>query len=200
MQFTTSTILALVPFLASAAPVGTCPSGGNGGVPSTFTVISARSGSPIHLLPLNAAGEKFYLGGQPATYCPTEVNPCPPGDVTALIRGYSLDTEVPGGQQIYVAPSGALSFTQAHSISIPTGSAIGPFSVSPGASFATYSTTAFGATGFMACPNQATNPSQWQVFAALQNATVPTGKVSDCLGFDALATNYTGPVAAWQYI
>jgi len=199
MQFTATTLLALVPFLASAAPVGTCPPD-DGGVPTTFTVISVRSGSPIQYLPLNAAGQKFWLGGQPATYCPTQVDPnCPPGNVTAILGGGALDTEVPGGQQIYVAPTGALSFTQAHSASIPTGSSIGPFSVTAGTPEARYSTSAFGATGFMACPDKVPNPSSWQVFAAIQNATVPTGKVGDCLGFDALATNYTGPVAAWQY-
>jgi hypothetical protein len=35
--------------------------------------------------------------------------------------------EVPGGQQIYVAPGGNIAFTQAHSIYIPTGSNPGYF-------------------------------------------------------------------------
>jgi len=199
MQFPTTTLLALIPLLAGAAPVDTCPGGGNSGVPAAFTVTSARSGSPIQYLPMNAADQKFWLGGQTATYCPTEINPCPPGNVTVIAGGGSLDTEVPGGQQIYVAPDGSLSFTQAHSAAIPPGSSVGPFSVTAGARFATYSTSAFGATGFMACPNTIPNPSTWQVFAAIHNATVPTGKVGECLGFDAIAINYTGSVPAWQY-
>jgi hypothetical protein len=31
----------------------------------------------------------------------------------------SAQVEVPGGQQVYVAPNGALGFTQAHSASTP---------------------------------------------------------------------------------
>ena len=51
-----------------------------------YTVISARSGSPIHLMPLNAAGQNFYLGGSAATYCPlTNQTQCPPGQVTAFL-------------------------------------------------------------------------------------------------------------------
>lgn len=110
------------------------------------------------------------------------------------------DVEVPGGQQVYVDPSGALAFTQAHSANIPEGSSIGPFTFTPGTQFGTYSTSAFGATGFMACPDDAANPTKWQVFAAIQNASVPTGNVGDCLGFDAAAPAFTGDVPAWQYI
>jgi hypothetical protein len=112
---------------------------------------------------------------------------------------FPQDTEVPGGQQIYVNPQGALSFTQAHSIYIPTGSSYGPFNYSPGQPFGHYTFEGWGATGFMACPNTVGNPSSWQVFAAIQNATVPTGDVSDCLGFDAAAIAYNGSVPAWQY-
>lgn len=53
-----------------------------------FTVMSARSASPVHLLPLNADGSYFYLGGEASTYCPetvSKVAPCPKGDVTAFV-------------------------------------------------------------------------------------------------------------------
>jgi hypothetical protein len=49
----------------------------------------------------------------------------------------------------------------------------------------------------MACP---TEDNRWQVFAALSNATVPSGNVADCLGFSAIALAYKGDVPAWQYI
>jgi hypothetical protein len=49
----------------------------------------------------------------------------------------------------------------------------------------------------MACP---TADNRWQVFAALSNATVPSGNVADCLGFSAIALPYQGDVPAWQYI
>lgn len=44
--------------------------------------------------------------------------------------------------------------------------------------------------------------TRWQVFAALQNATVPTGSVDDCLGFEAMAIglNISSEHLAWEYI
>lgn len=58
------------------------------------------------------------------------------------------------------------------------------------------STYAFNAPGLMACP---TDQGSYQVFAAISNATVPSGNISDCTGFLALATDYGGnPV--WEYI
>ena len=107
------------------------------------------------------------------------------------------DVEVPGGQQIYVDPSGALSFTQAHSAFIPAGSALGGLQYEAGQPWSHYTFNGWGASGFMACP---TDDNRWQVYAAMQNATVPSGNVDDCLGFSAMALTYTGPVPAWQYI
>ncbi|GAM39923.1 IgE-binding protein [Talaromyces pinophilus] len=165
-----------------------------------FGVLALRSGSPIHLQSVNAAGQRFWIGVPTATYCPSEVDPCPPGTETVWANPNGLDVEVPGGQQVYVDPSGALAFTQAHSANIPAGAALGPFTFTPGTQFGAYSTSAFGATGFMACPDDAANPSKWQVFAAFPTATVPTGNVGDCLGFDAAAPAFTGDIPAWQYI
>lgn len=52
----------------------------------------------------------------------------------------------------------------------------------------------------MACPDNAADPKSWQVFADIRNATVPTGNVDDCLGFDAAAIPYNGSIPAWQYM
>lgn len=58
------------------------------------------------------------------------------------------------------------------------------------------STYAFDAPGLMACP---TTQGSYQVFAAISNATVPNGRISDCTGFRALAADYGGnPV--WEYM
>ena len=115
----------------------------------------------------------------------------------------SKDAEVPGGQLIFVAPDGHLGFSQAHSAQYPLGSALAPLDYSRAADtqFGRITTNAFGATGFMACPQSSNaTTSLWQVFVSLANATVPTGNTSDCLGFDALASDYTeGTTAAWQY-
>lgn len=104
---------------------------------------------------------------------------------------------VPGGQQVYIDPTGALSFTQAHSANIPQGSSLGPFHYAADEPWAHYSFAGWGASGFMACP---ADDNRWQVFAAIQNATVPQGNVDECLGFSAVALDYTGEVPAWQYI
>lgn len=122
------------------------------------------------------------------------------------------DVIVPGGQSIYVDPKGALSFTAPHSAYMPPGSSTGPFKYTPGQPFGTWTFSGQGASGFMACPvppqnatavsRRASSAPRWQVFAARQNATVPTGKVADCLGFEALAVplNVSSSHLAWEYI
>lgn len=94
-------------------------------------------------------------------------------------------------------------FTIPHSGYTPPDSALNSltYSKTEGATFGEMSTTAFGAQGFMACPTVNSTVAAYQVFAAINNATVPTGNVADCYGFDALAVDYTGPTpAAWEYI
>ncbi|CAK37103.1 hypothetical protein CBS63078_8164 [Aspergillus niger] len=194
MKFTLASTL--LPLLAAAAPAQQRDTT-NATTPSTFGIMSARSGSPIHLLPLNANSGGFYLGGNTSSYCPISSG-CPAGTETVFAGdGSALDVEVPGGQQVYVAPSGALTFTVPHSAYIPAGSSTGPFKYTPGKPFGSWTFTGAGATGFMACPDQG---NKWQVFAATKNATVPSGNVADCLGFDALAVATNGSVAAWEYI
>lgn len=83
---------------------------------------------------------------------------------------------------------------------MPTGSVQGSLTNTPGCPLGSLTSNAFGATGFMACPDNASNPSKWQVFVAIQNATVPTGNVADCLGFDAGTSAYSGDIPAWQYV
>ncbi|KZF19262.1 hypothetical protein L228DRAFT_241922 [Xylona heveae TC161] len=174
--------------------------------PNYFGIISARSASPVHLQEVNAAGGRFWIGRETASYCPLPAAQCPNNTdetVFAYESGYaSLDVEVPGGQQIYVAPEGYLGFTAPHSAYIPPGSSTDDFNYTPGSSFGYFGTTALGATGFLACPN-ANGTFPYQVFAninGLSDSNVPSGKVSDCLGFDALAPAYTGPnPPVWEY-
>lgn len=122
------------------------------------------------------------------------------------------DVVVPGGQEVYVDPTGALSFTAPHSASIPPGSSEGPFKYTPGKNGG-LGTWSYG-SGFMACPTAnvtavpysrrriAPAAPKWQVFSAQKNATVPTGNVGDCLGFEAMAVpiNTTTTQPAWEYI
>ncbi|PYH99915.1 hypothetical protein BO71DRAFT_393886 [Aspergillus ellipticus CBS 707.79] len=188
-------VSSLLPLLAAAAPSSKATRD-----TAAFGVMSARSGSPIHLLPLNAAGSAFYLGGETESYCPfgNSSSLCPAGTETVFAgTGSALSVEVPGGQEVYVNPSGALSFTVPHSAYIPAGSSVGPFAYKPGNPLGSWTFSGWGASGFMACP---TDDNKWQVFAAVNNATVPSGNVNDCLGFDAMAVKSNSTAAAWEYI
>ncbi|KAF1916385.1 hypothetical protein BDU57DRAFT_529460 [Ampelomyces quisqualis] len=188
-----STVLAASPCSAPAPSASSAPSG-----PSYFTVISARSASPVHLQPLTARGGKFYLGGgPPSSYCPAaQVGAaCPSGNTTTLAGGegtLSLGVIVPGGQQVYVAPDGALSYTVAHSASVPEGSIRDQFSVEEPSG-----TNSFGylnfETGFVACPGTGADTG-YQVFGQVDGATFGP----ECLGFNALTSQVDGP-DAWQY-
>lgn len=49
-----------------------------------FSIIAAHSASPVHLQSVVANGQGFWIGKETATYCPPQVSPCPPGEVTVL--------------------------------------------------------------------------------------------------------------------
>jgi len=159
-----------------------------------FGVMSTRSASPVHLLPLTARGGKFYLGGSgPSSYCPPNVaDACPPGTDTTLAGGdqyLSLGVVVPGGQQVYVAPDGSLSYTAPHSAYIPEGSVRDGWTKTEGENFGNL---AFK-NGLIACPTNKDGQG-YQVFGQLPGLTFDT----KCLGFNSLTVNGTGP-GAWEY-
>ena len=77
-----ATILSVLP-LALALPHAS-----NKRSQGAFSVMSSRSASPIHLLPMNAADSHFWLGQEASTYCPetvAQVAPCPKGQSTAFV-------------------------------------------------------------------------------------------------------------------
>lgn len=97
---------------------------------------------------------------------------------------------VPGGQQYYVEPNGALGFTQAHSIAYPPGSIFGGTAAYQNGIF-----TAPQGSSWFACP-VADRPNQYQVFAQLPGVTLS----SDCVGFNAyVKAQPQGTYGAWQY-
>ena len=180
-----------VPAYSAAPPALPAPAPS----PGYFGVISARSASPIHLQPLTARGGKFYLGGgPPSSYCPPDfASACPPGDTTVFVGGnktLSLGVVVPGGQEIYVAPGGALSYTQAHSVAVPDGSVRDAFSREAPSNGNEFGYLKYG-EGFVACP---AGKDGYQVFGAAKGATF----ANDCLGFNAL-TSDVKEAGAWQY-
>ncbi|MCJ1426358.1 hypothetical protein MMC29_004261 [Sticta canariensis] len=199
-------LLASISSLASASPVKSRQATDS----SFFTITAARSGSPIHQQSVHASGRAFWIGKPTETYCPPQVDAeaaCPPGTETVLALGESaasLDVAVPGGQQIYVEPTGALGFTQAHSVNYPPGSTFEGFTLTPGSPFGSLGFSGLGATGFLACPADGSGAGPYKVFAdveGLKDGNTPGGSVQACIGFDALAVEYTGSgSAAWQYV
>lgn len=154
---------------------------------STYTLVASAPGTEFDGETVEAAGRNFFLGGSPATYCPTSVGPnCPPGNVTAF-AGSSLAVLVPGGQQLYRDPTGNVSFTQAHSIGYPPGSIFGGFNVNGGAA------STFAGYPLFACRVVLYTPEvRYQVIAL--NTSVP----ESCTKITVLTQDYQG-FGAWQY-
>lgn len=70
-------LLSLLPALSGAVPTPQDD--------PPFTVMAIRSASPIHYSRMTARGLSIWLGGETASYCPTQVEPnCPPGNETVL--------------------------------------------------------------------------------------------------------------------
>ncbi|TAQ89301.1 hypothetical protein B7494_g2386 [Chlorociboria aeruginascens] len=104
----------------------------------TFTSAQAPPAGPFTIGAYNpdiwgvagiaANGGLFWIGKDTASYCPAvDGIDCDdyPGDSTVLAGGndtLSLDVVVPGGQQVYVGPDGALGYTLPHSVYMPNGS------------------------------------------------------------------------------
>jgi len=110
------------------------------------------------------------------------------------------DVEVPAGQAVYVnATDGALQYTVAHSNVFNENTTVKSFALFKGPTYSFFTFSGVGkASGFLACP---VNETVYQVYAdlpSLSDENVPNNNVSSCIGFDALATAFTG-VSAWQY-
>lgn len=178
----TSTILST---FAAVLPAFAAPTKRD--APTTFSGMSLRSASPIHFGAINANDREFWIGKDTSSSCPTEVvTDCPAGNSTVFSGGndtLSLSTVVPGGQQVFVAADGSLSFTGPHSADQGEGSVATGFSTESG-----YLT--FGGSGFAACPVG----EDYQIFASSKLNTTAT----DCLGFSWLVLNATAP-GAWEY-
>lgn len=175
------------------APPSSTPTPAPG--PGYFGVISSRSASPIHLLSLTARGGKFYLGGgPPSSYCPESVgSSCPPGNTTVFAGGdgtLALGVVVPGGQQVYVAADGSLSYTTAHSAYIPAGSVLDQFSKTAPSNGNSFGYLNFE-TGFVACPAGAADQG-YQVYGQTDSFEAS----SDCLGFSALTCKFLLPASS----
>jgi len=201
MVFIKLTALLSVLALVAATPAPEADTASTG--PTPYTFLALRSASPIHFGSINASGGKIWIGKETSSYCP--VDTCPSGKVTAFLVNdtAAMDVVVPGGQQVYIDPTGALSFTQAHSAYIPEGSILTGFHLTDsGNNGITYFANSNG--GFLACPADHKGNGPWQIFVdlghKLKSKNVPSKNKRDCLGFTAAGGAYTTEqTAAWQY-
>ncbi|KAK5168777.1 uncharacterized protein LTR77_006086 [Saxophila tyrrhenica] len=162
-----------------------------------FSVIAARSASPIHLRELAADAESIWIGKETSAYCPKEVvgkKNCPKGKYTTFAGGdksLSMGTVVPGGQQVYIDPKcGSVKYTIAHSAAMPEGAIRLGWSLDEGESFGTLSWR----RGLLACPVGDADDEVYKIHANIKGVKFS----DDCLGFNALTTNQT-KASAWQY-
>ncbi|KAL8687626.1 MAG: hypothetical protein Q9218_006255 [Villophora microphyllina] len=181
-----------------------------------FTIKAYNSESPIHMMDINVSYNKFWVGNATNSTCPENrvekpPQPCPVGNITALITtstgGAQMDSGIAGGQAVYVGPRAQLRFNPPRVPIGPDAKKVvfalqpNPIPAPPGIAAFTFSGVG-KASGFLACPITPQGP--WQVFAdlgSIEDSWVPSGDVSDCIGFDALATNYTSALpAAYQYV
>ncbi|KAI1125614.1 hypothetical protein F5Y10DRAFT_226818 [Nemania abortiva] len=151
---------------------------------------------------INASGGKFYINRNTSTYCPEGVSglDCSlyAGSGTTFVTSnetttMSLVVTVPGGQQVYVAPDGSLSYTQAHSAYIPEGSIITGFSRQQSVAFGAPVVLSNAGQSWNLCPVTEGEPKErtYQIFA------VP-GLLEGCLRTEIRSYN---PDAGnvWQY-
>ncbi|KAI1111880.1 hypothetical protein F5Y14DRAFT_442982 [Nemania sp. NC0429] len=151
---------------------------------------------------INASGGKFYLNRDTSTYCPAGVQGlnCSlfAGTATTLVIGdgsttMSLEVTVPGGQQVYIAPDGSLSYTQAHSAYIPTGSTVNGFSRFTSTAFAAPTLLYSAGRSWYLCPVTEGPPREraYQVFATSET-------IEGCL--DMVIRTADAPAGqVWQY-
>lgn len=155
---------------------------------SAFGGVAVHSGSDFQYAPINAAGSKFWLLKDTVTYCPDVVgSACPNTTFTQFTGGDNtlrLDTVVPGGQQVYVAVDGSLTFTAPHSAYTGTGSFVEGFSIAQNGEH-----IQFKGGDWLACPID----GHYGIYAA-----AVTEYASACTGFAFRIANSTAP-AAWEY-
>ncbi|KAF3929094.1 hypothetical protein ABW20_dc0106607 [Dactylellina cionopaga] len=201
MVFIKATALLSILAYVSAAPVADLetrkvPTG-------AFGFIAIRSGSPVQYQALSATGREIWLGKKTTTYCPlSPASQCPKGkDTSFYINSASsgMNTVVPGGQQLYIGPDGALGYTQAHSASTPPGSIIAGFKIleDQGTFYLTHCEG-----GFYACPD--TKKTAYKVYVdvkgKLKDKDVPTKKKADCIPFAPRGIYGKDVLPVWQYI
>ncbi|CAG8960736.1 hypothetical protein HYFRA_00002272 [Hymenoscyphus fraxineus] len=206
--------ISLLPLAAIAAAQGTQDStlAEDGLVPATlvaptgdFTLgvwnpMNAWTGKTV-----NAVAGGFFVGKRAnTTSCPTAVEglDCAlfPGNQTVLTTGGEgtlfLSVAVPGGQQVYVAPSGALGYTPPHTTSKPEGSIVDGFLRYQSQAGGAPIPLSFQDRAFKACP-VANEEGVFQIYAQSVGNPEDGSHEDECV-YVQLRT-YPGSINAWQY-
>ncbi|EPS41148.1 hypothetical protein H072_4945 [Dactylellina haptotyla CBS 200.50] len=144
--------------------------------------------APFFGLYFSANGGYIWLGKDPSFTCDDKDLPCSqPQDARVAFRVSNyivLDSN--GGQKVYVAPNGALSFTKPTKGVVPSGSVITGFKLDGNNLLAQD-------TEFIACPTNKDDHGPWKVFSDIggrvKDSDVPTKKKGDCTRFTAVVTS-----------
>ncbi|RTE76426.1 hypothetical protein BHE90_009117 [Fusarium euwallaceae] len=168
--------------------------------------VFAPSIEEIHARVINARDKAFVIGASmPGTFCGLDnTTECPAGTSTQVDeRMTALAAAVPGGQFIFVAPDGTISYPSAHSALRPPGSKVGGFQASQIISECKMPIKVLvwlpedGNRGMWACPTSMNVPMADE---AVLKATTGEFKGKGCLKVDGVQIQVAGDnYAAWAY-
>ncbi|KAI9639981.1 hypothetical protein NHQ30_011650 [Ciborinia camelliae] len=164
-----------------------------GGAAEAFGLISIQSGSRLQAQSINAVDGHLWIGKNTSSYCPLKSG-CPAGNITTFTAGNQtlhMNVEVPGGQQVYINTTAAISFTAPHSAETFDGLTTGwNYTAGEGSSLGRLT---FPGYGFIACAST-DGPDMYQVYAT--PGGVGTG---NCTSIAINTVPYHGNVTAWEY-
>ncbi|KAK0766488.1 hypothetical protein N5P37_000213 [Trichoderma harzianum] len=177
------------------------------GAKSYFTItLHAPQYAVLNGKVINARDRSFIIGAQsPSTRCDLkDLAQCPAGDSTLVNDDMSfLASAAPGGQFVYVAPDGSISYPPAHSSLRPPGAQVGGFHpylapVDNGESVHVLNWRSNdGTAGLWACPVSPGAPIAYQ--AVLKAATARFNGLG-CLAVDGIRIQPAGSdFGAWEY-
>ncbi|RGP71313.1 hypothetical protein FSPOR_3434 [Fusarium sporotrichioides] len=171
----------------------------------TLTVF-APNVPQIHARVINARNRAFIIGAsQPSTVCGLDnATECPDGTSTQVNANMTgLAAAVPGGQSIFVAPDGIISYPSPHSALRPPGSQMGGFSPAHVVSDCKMPVTILtwppenGSPGLWACRTARNVPVSKE---AVLKATTGLFKGKGCLKVEGIEIQTAGDkFAAWAY-
>ncbi|KAL7811559.1 hypothetical protein V8C26DRAFT_216309 [Trichoderma gracile] len=172
-----------------------------------FTIALHAPKNPLlHGKLVNARDKSFIAGAPtPSTRCGlNDAAQCPAGNVTLVTRDMSyLAAAVPGGQFIYVAPDGSISYPNAHSTLHPPGAQVGGFYSLLASSDHSESVDVLnwrskdGTSGLWVCAVAPGAPIAYQ--AALKASTAQFNSFG-CLSVDGIVVQAAGDsFGAWEY-